>query len=87
MHLKKYWITIGDNYTLSNCYGVTAWTEADAMNILKENADIKNSNSLIKEIKSLEELEKNHVLPNIGDPVIRGIWYPQGLSSARKTGL
>lgn len=59
--------------------GVTAHDKKDAIELLKEKvfkswADVPVLH--VKENISLDDLEQNHVAPNIGNMMIRGIWYP-----------
>jgi hypothetical protein len=61
--------------------GVTAFTEQDVLNILKdrifrETGDL-DVQSLVADI-DLTTLDSGHVLPNIGDVTIRGVWFPTG---------
>ena len=35
----------------------------------------------IAEDVEISDLEQRHVLPNIGDMNVRGIWFPKGLDS------
>lgn len=59
--------------------GVTAHDKEDAIKLLKyfifKDWEVLPINS-IKENISLEELEQNHVAPNIGNIMERGLWYP-----------
>ena len=75
--LNKYWLEIVGIDHLPNL-GITAYTEEDVSKLIKEK--IKNSIDIksIKIIKSLDELDQNHVIPNMEEFVIRGIWYPKG---------
>jgi hypothetical protein len=61
--------------------GVTAWTSEDAFAVFQDRVvaylrEVSPTIKSMREIKSLDELEQNHVLPNIGNPVVRGVWYP-----------
>lgn len=60
--------------------GITAYDYSDALNILKtvvfDGFDLPEFEVI--EDMNLATLEPNHVRPNIGNPVLRGIWYPQG---------
>ena len=61
--------------------GVTAYDEAQAMEIMKQhifnNNPVPEIARVIPDVK-IDELEKNHFLPNIGNPAMRGIWFPLG---------
>lgn len=85
--LKRYWIEfrfpsnilppIG---TSIGC-GITAHSSEDALIILKEKVF---EDGLLPEISKFIEdvdistLDANHVLPNMGVPTYRGVWFPQG---------
>ncbi|WP_375417339.1 hypothetical protein [uncultured Hymenobacter sp.] len=77
--LEKYWVSFDErsNYPLG--VGLTAYSPDDARKLLAETL-FKNCSlptHQIRVIKSLDELEQNHVLPNIGLVIFRGIWYPK----------
>ncbi len=79
MELIWYFLKIKDNSYSTYGFGITAWSEKDAVNLLKEkvfkNVDLPKIIET-KIITSLDDLEQNHVKPNIGNPVFRGVWYP-----------
>jgi hypothetical protein len=61
--------------------GVSAADYEDALNLLKERIFGPNGPpQIVRCIEDVQttDLEKNHVLPNIGQMDIRGIWFPQG---------
>ena len=61
--------------------GVSAFDYEDALNLLKERIFGPNGPPPIVqciEDVQISDLEKSHVLPNIGSMDIRGIWFPQG---------
>lgn len=83
--MKTFWIdfekTEGKNLPIGTWLGcgVTANNINDAVDLLKRNLfrDWELVPILsVKEDVSIDDLEKNHVLPNIGNIMIRGIWYP-----------
>jgi len=81
MELKKWFIKFEENEFSQLGFGVTALSIEDSLEILKSN--VFKSNELPKileceEITSLNQLEQNHVMPNISDHLARGIWFPQG---------
>ncbi|MEM9528115.1 MAG: hypothetical protein AAGA31_16000 [Bacteroidota bacterium] len=84
--MKKFFIEFDDNDTLFRFVGVTGWTKEDALNLIQDNilkgGSTPNIKSM-KEITSLNELDHHHVLPNIGEFVSRGIWFPQGYESRK----
>ncbi|MGD1893405.1 MAG: hypothetical protein ACFB15_22790 [Cyclobacteriaceae bacterium] len=86
MKLKKFFIELDNDDTLMRFVGVTAWTEEDALNLIQDNLLKEGLNPSIKsmkEITSLNELDQNHVLPNMGEFASRGIWFPFGFTSKK----
>jgi hypothetical protein len=89
MKLRRFWftfeLTLREPHppgVLMGC-GVTAVDEADAIRILKNRVF---GSDLLPEIKTtvtdvdMSKLDQHHVLPNIGDPTTRGVWFPLGYS-------
>lgn len=80
--LKVFWIEFGP--TLADKYGVTAYTFDDAVNILRQTVFSKEEILPVlkytEDIK-VEDLDQNHVVPNMGVITIRGVWFPSGISS------
>ena len=88
--LTRYWIEFETNqyedFTF-NCFfkrgiGVTAYNYDDAIKLLEKN--ISYFEEGVQGIKSVTEnidindLDRGHVIPNMGICSNRGIWYPQG---------
>ena len=77
--LTKYWIEFDSLDSSWRSVGITAYTEEDAINIIKEYL----KNDTLPEIIDLQsninlnELDQNHVIPNMSEPYFRGIWYPK----------
>ena len=61
-------------------YGVTAWTEEDAVSLLREKVfggdPLPDGLKMAADI-DLSQLDR-HVTPNMSPPIFRGIWFPQG---------
>ncbi len=60
--------------------GVTAFTRDDAVSLLREKVfHAIPLPPLTKVIESVDvsTLDAGHVLPNMGDPTIRGVWFPR----------
>ncbi|HEV2503365.1 MAG TPA: hypothetical protein VGV39_09825 [Mesorhizobium sp.] len=64
------WMTLG--------VGITAYDARDALALLKLRffAEAEMPVCRIKPIESIEDIEQNHVRPNIGNFLRRGVWYP-----------
>ncbi|WP_202351884.1 hypothetical protein [Mesorhizobium sp. 113-1-2] len=74
--MHPYWIT------LSGCLGVgvTARSEADALQLFALAFGSAAKIVSIAIIKDMNDLDQNHVVPNLGGAswLRRGIWFPQG---------
>ncbi len=56
--------------------GVTAYSEADARTLIAEHfgdAEVER----IRIVSDLSSLDQKHVLPNMGDHMLRGVWFPR----------
>ena len=72
--LKRYWFATKPGIG----YGVTASSVADAENLLQA-FGYPRQGEIVEQIITdfaMEELDANHVLPNSGPLVIRGVWFP-----------
>jgi len=58
--------------------GVTASDAGDALDLLKLHffAETEIPACRITLVESIDDIEQNHVRPNIGNFLRRGIWYP-----------
>ena len=80
--LRKYWITFKNPPTYSplqiGC-GVTAFSSNDAEGILSKH--LSNYQLQVEEIVEdvdVRDLDQDHVIPNMSDCTVRGIWFPAG---------
>ena len=63
--------------------GITAYDQSDAMQIFADRVVISHPDLAIASVRrvlSIDELEQGHVRPNMGNFLIRGIWFPLGYS-------
>jgi hypothetical protein len=60
-------------------YGVTGYSLSDALRILREFGielpDDITDFEIIEGVR-VADLDQDHIVPNIGPIVVRGIWYP-----------
>jgi hypothetical protein len=59
--------------------GVTAYDLADARKLLQEQVFSNYGAELIDEVIEdidISTLDDKHVRPNMGNPVVRGVWFP-----------
>jgi hypothetical protein len=85
--LHRYWfqfdLKLGDDApagTLLGC-GVTAFNYEDAIALLGERVFRSASLPPIVEVREdvdVSQLDPGHVLPNMGIPIDRGVWFPKG---------
>lgn len=89
MELVRYWIKFDISLSdsppvgiLSGC-GITARNYDDAITIISKSIfkdrDMPNIKECIENV-DISSLDANHVLPNMGSPFKRGIWFPLGYS-------
>lgn len=77
--MKPYWISFRDAPPtwLRLGMGVTAQDDDDARSLAARavpGVDI----AAIRVVIDVDELEQNHVVPNMGNILMRGIWFPRG---------
>jgi len=76
--LETYWITSPS--IAWHAFGVTAFSRDDAFWLLEEagySLSAEDPNVRVIEGISLSDLDQNHVVPNAGPLLFRGVWYPQ----------
>jgi hypothetical protein len=87
MNLRRYWFTFEwkdqDERPLGALLGigVTASDRADAESLLRERVFRKSELPLISstiEDVDISRLDQDHVIPNMGNVLVRGVWFPQG---------
>ena len=73
--LTRFWFEAEDCQGV----GVTAYSLEDAISLLKSSNIIEDYkpklDSYIEDI-NIQELDQNHVIPNMGLCTTRGIWFP-----------
>lgn len=68
--------------TLAGC-GVTALSVEDALSLLKEHLfpyGLPKIGKLVEDV-DISTIDHHHVVPNMGNVLVRGIWYPLGFTS------
>ena len=78
--LECYWISFPRDSNLVLGVGVTAFSEDDAFRLIEEQG-IHEWYQGASEIKvergvRIQDLDQNHVVPNMGPMQLRGVWYP-----------
>jgi hypothetical protein len=73
--MQPYWITTEEH---SFGVGVTALSVDDAIFLYCSEWPGGPKNATVREIKDVMELDQNHVAPNMGNWLKRGIWFPLG---------
>jgi hypothetical protein len=90
--LRRYWFEFDfsqDENLASSCKqgcGVTAYDYDDALalmeNMVFKDAGLPPVRKVVEDI-DISTLDENHVRPNIGIPVFRGVWFPSLPSKSR----
>lgn len=74
--LHRYWFPI----SFERGIGVTAYSVEDAMQLLESLLSQRiaeiDLQSVVEDV-DIRALDQNHVIPNMGLPNVRGIWYPR----------
>ena len=84
-HLHRFWFRFDGDMsslptgTVLGC-GVTAVDRADAEQLVR--SAVFGGDSLppvvdVVEDVDVRELDQGHVVPNMGDPSVRGVWFPR----------
>jgi hypothetical protein len=80
--LHRFWFRFKGRGVSRLGYGVTAWTQEDAVAILQ--AEVFHGSPLpphaFEPDVDISKLDPGHILPNMGSPSVRGIWFPQGFA-------
>jgi hypothetical protein len=84
-HLRRYWVRLGGPHeglpTGDLGMGVTAVDAADARSLLRASGLFAGRPfpPIVEIIEHVDvrDLDEGQVLPNIGDPSIRGVWFPR----------
>jgi hypothetical protein len=72
--LHRYWFEVKGAWG----YGVTAYSEEDARNLILAAEGKEWDRNLIRVIVDIDvrNLDQGHVIPNMGPPNLRGVWFP-----------
>lgn len=80
--LRRYWFAFASSTTPSGLTlgcGITAFDEGDAKRLLQEKVfSVFGSAEIVGVISDVDvrTLDEGHVLPNMGSPANRGVWFP-----------
>ena len=80
--LIRFWFTfekLAERSVLDMGCGITAYDLSDARSFLQEQvfpAYGLRTVTHVKEDVDVRTLEANHVRPNMGNPAVRGVWFP-----------
>jgi hypothetical protein len=58
--------------------GITAYSESDARDLFTQVLGTDHRIVSIEPIEDMRSIEQNHVAPNLGNHMTRGIWFPRG---------
>lgn len=86
MRLTAFWIKfkrIDSPTPLNLGCGVTAYSQQDAVELVKRSLVEHYGLESLPEIDQITEgisvtdLDQNHVVPNMGNVLVRGVWFPK----------
>ena len=76
--LTSFWV-LPRGAALGGGFGVTAFSEDDALRLIREAGyelpQDRNSLQITSGIRP-EEVDAKHIAPNSGPALVRGVWYP-----------
>jgi hypothetical protein len=78
-YLTRYWIRLESGRHGVRDFGVTASDRDDALRMLMRDVVEPDETFRLIDVEEdvdLATLDPAVVLPNLGDPALRGIWYP-----------
>ena len=73
--LRRYWFKTKEHWG----FGVTAYSLDDAKHLVEEAAQTLGWNYDLLEIVEnvdVRTLDQGHIIPNMGAPNFRGVWFP-----------
>lgn len=75
--LRRFWFPIPDRLGI----GVTARSRAEANTLAREAATrlglpVLDTTNALEDI-DIRDLDQRHVVPNMGPPNLRGVWFPR----------
>ncbi len=87
IRLRRYWFTFPRSSFKElpqgiriGC-GITAYNQEDAINILQtsvfKSPEMPEFETITQDV-DISTLDGSHILPNMGDVTLRGIWFPLG---------
>jgi hypothetical protein len=80
--LRRFWLKFEGDRISPLGYGVTAWTEEDALLLIRY--QVFQGATLLKAAIArdvdVSKLDAGHILPNMESPNWRGIWFPRGFA-------
>jgi len=72
--LRRFWFARAQGFG----FGVTAYSLEDARHLLAQAVGSNEYESIrIIEDVDIRDLDQGHVIPNMGPPNLRGVWYPR----------
>ena len=83
-HLRRFWFRFepsADDLFIGRALGcgITAVDRHDAENLLRQEVfrgELPPVAEVIEDV-DVRDLDQGHVIPNMGDPSTRGVWFPR----------
>lgn len=78
-HLHRFCVRFDDApLSLRLGMGITGVDRGDAESLLAASTLLAGQPlPVIREVVDVRDLDQSHVVPNMGDPSIRGVWFPR----------
>ncbi len=85
--VKRFWFEFSESQEqplpmgVQHGCGLSAYDYDDAIALLKEkvfeNSELPLTENIVEDV-DISALDSGHVLPNMGDVTVRGVWFPLG---------
>jgi hypothetical protein len=77
--LIAFWVSFPKDPSFPLGFGVTAWSRSDALRLLEAQGydfHLRASEIVFRDGITIDDVEHNHVRPNMGPMIFRGVWFP-----------
>ncbi len=79
--MRPHWITVEPAHgppVLNLGVGITAASEAEARAMFAAAFGAAHRIAQVRAVMDADELDRKHVVPNMGNMLKRGVWFPRG---------
>jgi hypothetical protein len=81
MPMRPHWLTVENPpkfHFLGLGVGITAYSEEEVRKLFAEAFGPGFKVKDVRTIHTMDEIDQGHVRPNMGNHLVRGIWFPLG---------